>query len=267
MARMVTLGTKDLHRVLDLVYALNAEPTGPATAPDTDVLAALGRLVGTDVTAYTRVDHRSNRLVAAAVVPAERNLSGSTEFHAVFDQHPGLTAYRSGRLRQGSPIALSDLATVTELKRLPLFVDFYAAHGTQDQLMCLVSLDPRYGMNLSFNRSRRGFSARDRAIVELIAPHLAQAMDRNARTVELTASARRLERHAEELGVARTVLSSLTQAERTVCDRLAGGLTDREIARSLAISPRTVHKHLQNIYRKLGVTNRTSLVALLRPVA
>jgi DNA-binding CsgD family transcriptional regulator len=44
---------------------------------------------------------------------------------------------------------------------------------------------------------------------------------------------------------------------------VANGLTDREIARSLTISPRTVHKHLENVYRKLGAGNRTSLVAML----
>ncbi|WP_051580115.1 helix-turn-helix transcriptional regulator [Pseudonocardia acaciae] len=264
---MHTVGSKDLRRVLDLVYALNSEPTGPGTAPPVEVLAELGRLVGADVTAYTRVDHRSERLVAAAVVPAEQNISGSSDFHAVFDQHPGLAAYRSGKLMLGSPIALSDLAAPAELRRLPLFVDFYAARGTLDQLMCLVSLDPRYGTNLTFNRSRRGFSARDRAILELIAPHVAQAMDRNARLAELAASARLLERHVNDLAAARAALPGLTPAERTVCDRLAGGLTDREIARSLAISPRTVHKHLQNVYRKLGVTNRTSLMALLQAAA
>jgi DNA-binding CsgD family transcriptional regulator len=44
---------------------------------------------------------------------------------------------------------------------------------------------------------------------------------------------------------------------------LVRGVTDQEIARSLAISPRTVHKHLESIYRKLGIGNRASLISLL----
>ena len=37
-------------------------------------------------------------------------------------------------------------------------------------------------------------------------------------------------------------------------------LTNKEIARSLSISPDTVRQHTVNIYRKLGVTNRRQAV-------
>ena len=42
---------------------------------------------------------------------------------------------------------------------------------------------------------------------------------------------------------------------------LSAGKTDRDIGAILAISPRTVHKHLQRIYEKLGVETRTAAVA------
>lgn len=58
-------------------------------------------------------------------------------------------------------------------------------------------------------------------------------------------------------------LSLLTSRECEVVEHLVGGLTDREIAHSLKISPRTVHKHLESIYRKLNVGNRTSLIAMM----
>jgi DNA-binding CsgD family transcriptional regulator len=51
-----------------------------------------------------------------------------------------------------------------------------------------------------------------------------------------------------------------TPREREVLQWLAGGKTDRDIADILAISPRTVHKHLQRIYQKLGVETRTAAV-------
>ena len=52
----------------------------------------------------------------------------------------------------------------------------------------------------------------------------------------------------------------LTRRERDVLYRVACGGTDREIAGQLGISPRTVHKHLEHVYQKLGVATRTAAV-------
>ena len=38
---------------------------------------------------------------------------------------------------------------------------------------------------------------------------------------------------------------------------MARGLTNRDIARELLVSEQTVKFHLHNVYRKLGLTNRT----------
>lgn len=42
------------------------------------------------------------------------------------------------------------------------------------------------------------------------------------------------------------------------------GKTNDEIAAALFISPRTVKKHFQHLFAKLGVTNRTAAVVRLR---
>ncbi|MEU4242438.1 helix-turn-helix transcriptional regulator [Actinoplanes sp. NPDC026619] len=57
----------------------------------------------------------------------------------------------------------------------------------------------------------------------------------------------------------------LTQRESAVLGLLAGGLTAAAIARRLGISERTVHRHQNHLYRKLGVSDR--LVAVLRAYA
>lgn len=54
----------------------------------------------------------------------------------------------------------------------------------------------------------------------------------------------------------------LTEREAEVLFWLLRGKTNREIAQILSMSPRTVNKHLEPIYRKLGVENRTTAVAL-----
>ena len=51
---------------------------------------------------------------------------------------------------------------------------------------------------------------------------------------------------------------ALTERESEVLHWIANGKTNREIAEILNMSPRTVNKHLEQIFPKLGVENRTS---------
>jgi DNA-binding CsgD family transcriptional regulator len=57
----------------------------------------------------------------------------------------------------------------------------------------------------------------------------------------------------------------LTPRQREVLSAVASGLTDAEIADHLGVARATVGKHLEAIYERLEVHNRTSAAALLRP--
>ncbi|MBC8075503.1 MAG: response regulator transcription factor, partial [Chloroflexales bacterium] len=52
-------------------------------------------------------------------------------------------------------------------------------------------------------------------------------------------------------------LARLTERERAVLVLLADGLTNAQIAESLVVQESTVKFHLQNMFQKLGVANRT----------
>ena len=68
-----------------------------------------------------------------------------------------------------------------------------------------------------------------------------------------------------EAGNEQTVLRKkllVTEREAEVLLWIARGKSNRDIAEILELSPRTVNKHLEQIYAKLGVENRTSAAAL-----
>lgn len=59
-------------------------------------------------------------------------------------------------------------------------------------------------------------------------------------------------------------MDSLTPRELDVLQLLTQGMTNREIAEALFLTPGTVRIYLSNIYLKLEVTSRTQAVILAK---
>ena len=55
----------------------------------------------------------------------------------------------------------------------------------------------------------------------------------------------------------------LTARESEICEWLGHGKSNKDIADILGLSPRTVNKHLESVFAKLGVENRAAAAALL----
>jgi DNA-binding NarL/FixJ family response regulator len=53
----------------------------------------------------------------------------------------------------------------------------------------------------------------------------------------------------------------LTRREREVLSHVAKGLTNRQIANRLGVSQHTVHRHLANVFTRLGLSSRAAAVA------
>lgn len=60
----------------------------------------------------------------------------------------------------------------------------------------------------------------------------------------------------------RLAVASLTPRETEVLSWVAKGKTNRDVAEILCMSPRTVNKHLEHIFEKLGVETRSAAAAL-----
>lgn len=101
----------------------------------------------------------------------------------------------------------------------------------------------------------RGYLLKDSPTEQLVDAALAAAAGRTVLSPEIQA---RL--------VLRTVnpARSLSEREVEVLQQVAAGATNREVARALFISESTVKTHLAHLFEKLGVDNRTALVAAAR---
>ena len=94
------------------------------------------------------------------------------------------------------------------------------------------------------------------------APRRAKRSDgRSARFEELGAEpwAARARADLARIGGRRSSAGVLTPAERRVADLVAEGRSNKEIAATLFVTPKTVETQLSRMYRKLGVHSRTAL--------
>jgi DNA-binding CsgD family transcriptional regulator len=66
-------------------------------------------------------------------------------------------------------------------------------------------------------------------------------------------------------GVGRQRGARLTPSEQRVAELAASGMTNRDVAGTLFISPKTVEANLARIYRKLGIHSRAELGRHIRP--
>jgi len=69
-----------------------------------------------------------------------------------------------------------------------------------------------------------------------------------------------------EVDTLRKRLDSLSGAQRRVLLALASGDLNKQIAADLGVSEATIKAHLSAIFRKLGVTNRTQAILMMRPL-
>lgn len=161
--------------------------------------------------------------------------------HHFFD-HPLVRDH--GRNPAAVTRRIEDLLPDSAFQRTSLYNDYYRAIHIDHVMAVPIHVDRHVLVSFVVNRSKRSFSDRDRERVEVIRPHLGHLYRLSARNT----------------GALPELEEPLTVREREVLDWLGAGKTDKDIGAILAISPRTVQKHLQRIYEKLGVETRTAAV-------
>lgn len=141
-----------------------------------------------------------------------------------------------------TPRRISDVTTQGVWEATEAYSEVFRPLHARYQLSMVTALHaPMIERGWTLTRSLHDFSERDRATAAALLPLVAVMTNR-------------IQREGRE-GVP---LPLLTRQERTVLALVARGWTASHIGFELSISDRTVQKHLENAYRKLGVADRLS---------
>ena len=192
----------------------------------------LPRLVASEFTTLSICHLASGKREVFGLPAGALSAEDRAAFDRHFHEHPLVRyhAYQRGANTQ----RISDSLPLARFRRSALYNEYYRRIRI-DHAMAL-PIYVRDGLLVSFvlNRTRRDFTERERALLDLMRPHLAKIF-----------------RKANSFG-------GLTAREAEVLRWVAAGKSDAQIGAILRISARTVQKHLQNVYDKLGVENRTA---------
>lgn len=93
----------------------------------------------------------------------------------------------------------------------------------------------------------------------LLVQEASSASQEGSRLLFVLAGRRKAKAGAEREAPEDPAATRLTPAERRVVARLLKGRTAKETADDLGVATGTVRRHVQNIYGKLGVSNRIQL--------
>jgi DNA-binding CsgD family transcriptional regulator len=151
---------------------------------------------------------------------------------------------RSGDDR--SVTMLSDFYTPQQWHNTGIYADYFAAFGIEHDMMLCISAPAGRSRRLILFRGRGvDFDGRDRLLLSLLRPHLNELY--------------------QDLERARRPVPILTTRQWELLHLVASGRTNAEIAQELVVSKDTVRKHMENIFARLHVTNRTAAIAQAFP--
>jgi DNA-binding CsgD family transcriptional regulator len=173
--------------------------------------------------------------------------------------HPLLLSYRD-RPGDMAPLRLSDMIAVRAWRSHPVYAEVYRPLGAVHQI-CAAVIPYRDGAGAGwgFNRTGRDFTDDELELLARLQPVLIALNQASTRAFGASASGPGTAAASRDEAAAK---AALTPREVRVLELLAAGLTATAIGHVCRISPRTVRKHLENIYAKLGCHDR--LVAVRR---
>jgi DNA-binding CsgD family transcriptional regulator len=167
---MTRLSASDLRAALDFVG--EAHSFEDLDSFRVGILPGLAQLVPADLVGYNEVDPGNGD--ALVVLHPDMAIETGEVLSRLAHQHPLISLQLSeGDLRT---YKISDFLTRREFHSLELYDELYRVLGAEDQIA--FGLPGPTVIGIAMNRGRRDFSERDRELLDLLRPHLAQAYRR-----------------------------------------------------------------------------------------
>ena len=231
------LGATDLRAAVDFLWRMRTMTSRGAFVAA--ALQGLKSLISCEVVSYNEFDAASREMRTAALPASVLGPEITTPFTRHYRDHPlVLHQLQTG---DGTPRRITDMGSMRVFRGTALFSEVYRPARLHWEMAMTLSAAPGIIRCVALDRDLRDCSERDLAILRLVRPYLYELQ------CELDAAGN---------------VGSLNPRERDVLALVAQGKTNREVAAVLAISPRTVQKHLEHVYDKLGIRRRAGAAVL-----
>ncbi|HEX2320586.1 MAG TPA: response regulator transcription factor [Streptosporangiaceae bacterium] len=248
MAARLTVSERDLRTLLDIVTVGRSDDCDRApTGLPPSMLADLLDEVGGDCITFIGLDSTQSVTWSIQGEPTAEFLDNPDGFwHNFWACVSCSYPERTGDLR--SVTTISDFYSARQWHSTGHYGENVGPAGLEHKVqVCLPpsplqrERGPGRSVQLAIWRGRgTDFSGRDRMLLELLRPHLYEAY---------------VEAERRRAGTPR-----LTPRQCDLLRLVAAGYTNRQVGSRLGISQGTVRKHLENIYERLGVSNRIAAV-------
>ena len=213
------------------------------------LLSALQRAVPSDWASLNEIGSDPALTVAISRPPLAPRWH--EKFALLAHENPLLALWRA--TRDGRAYRFSDVATEAELRDLALFREVYAPLGVRHQIAFTLPSTTDRVLAIALSRRDHDYTDSERDLLNHARPFLIQAY-RNALAVATPAE----DRSDGSAGIRKLLVGEgLTNRQAEVLVHAAHGASNRDIAARLAVSDRTVQKHLELAFRKLGVRTRS----------
>lgn len=252
---MAQLHGADLAAILTFLGDVDDLDAGSPFAPD--ALSLLACLVGAETAIYEHLERGA------------RSPIDHSEFDAGGFEGPGYDVYLAmehecpffvhrNETRDPRAMRMCDLIDDRALHRLAIYNDYLHLWGIEQAVELPLPAPMGQDRFLFLASSDRRFTVRDRAVLDTLRPHLVR-LERNAAYRRSAVNAF----GGDGPSSLEVISLGLTKRESEILALVAAGGTNAQIARQLWVSPGTIRTHLEHIYTKLEVSNRTSAVARL----